>query len=191
MKSDWKKFFPEHLENEKNSNYDMNISAIYNTKSDWGAQYRAPTTLQNFNGSNGSNPNGLTKKQELMVRSAIKYWVERHKHVVRWVTVRWTLSNFNKLITQTFTHQKPRRGYRRHIRFGFAASHVNIHDYAHAVGLPGHKDRRCQCLRIQCVGLLGICIGAGVLVLHLRKPIDWRGEKIILKILNLNSFDLS
>lgn len=62
----------------------MNISAIYNTKSDWGAQYRAPTTLQNFNnGTNGANPNGLTKKQELMVRSAIKYWVERHKHVVR------------------------------------------------------------------------------------------------------------
>lgn len=68
------------IENEKNANYDMNISAIYSTKADWGAQYRAPTTLQNFN---GSNPNGLTKKQELMVRSAIKYWVERHKHVVR------------------------------------------------------------------------------------------------------------
>lgn len=71
-------------ENEKNTNYDLNISAIYNTKTDWGAQYRAPTTLQSFNGnSNGNNPNGLTKKQELMVRSAIKYWVERHKHVVR------------------------------------------------------------------------------------------------------------
>lgn len=63
----------------------MNISAIYNTKADWGAQYRAPTTLQNFNGANGNNPNGLTKKQEMLVRSAIKYWVERHKHVVRWV----------------------------------------------------------------------------------------------------------
>lgn len=73
------KLFPCLIsENEKNSNYDLNISAIYNTKSDWGAQYRAPTTLQNF-----SNPNGLTKKQEVMVRSAIKYWVERHKHVVR------------------------------------------------------------------------------------------------------------
>lgn len=71
------------LENEKNSNYDMNISAIYSTKADWGAQYRAPSTLQNFNNMNGNNPNGLTRKQELMVRSAIKYWVERHKHVVR------------------------------------------------------------------------------------------------------------
>lgn len=27
--------------------------------------------------------NVLTKKQQLYVRSAIKYWVERHKHVVR------------------------------------------------------------------------------------------------------------
>lgn len=67
------------MENEKNINYELNISAIYNTKADWGTQYRAPTTLQNFN----SNPNGLTRKQELLVRSAIKYWVERHKHVVR------------------------------------------------------------------------------------------------------------
>ncbi|CRK97298.1 CLUMA_CG010693, isoform A [Clunio marinus] len=75
-------------ENEKNSNYDLNISTIYNTKSDWGAQYRAPTTLQNFNGGKGNNnnPNGLTEKQEMMVRSAIKYWVERHKHVVRLVS---------------------------------------------------------------------------------------------------------
>lgn len=71
------------VENEKNTNYDLNISAIYSSKADWGAQYRAPSTLQNFNGQNGANPNGLTKKQELMVRSAIKYWVERHKHVVR------------------------------------------------------------------------------------------------------------
>lgn len=69
------------MENEKNINFDINISAIYNTKADWGTQYRAPTTLQSFNGT--SNPNGLTRKQELMVRSAIKYWVERHKHVVR------------------------------------------------------------------------------------------------------------
>ncbi|CAO1411939.1 unnamed protein product [Diamesa serratosioi] len=68
-------------ENEKNIGYD--ISSVYNTKSDWGAQYRAPTTLQTF--ANG-NPNGLTKKQELMVRTAIRYWVERHKHVVRLVS---------------------------------------------------------------------------------------------------------
>jgi odorant receptor len=56
------------------------MSGIYSSKADWGAQFRAPTTLQSFN---GLNPNGLSKKQEMMVRSAIKYWVERHKHVVR------------------------------------------------------------------------------------------------------------
>lgn len=65
----------------------MDISGIYSTKADWGAQFRAPSTLQSFNGGTngavGGNPNGLTKKQEMMVRSAIKYWVERHKHVVR------------------------------------------------------------------------------------------------------------
>lgn len=36
-------------------------------------------------GGGGTGPNGLTKKQEILVRSAIKYWVERHKHVVRYV----------------------------------------------------------------------------------------------------------
>lgn len=63
---------------------DFDLSGIYSSKADWGAQFRAPSTLQTFdeNGRNG-NPNGLTRKQEMMVRSAIKYWVERHKHVVR------------------------------------------------------------------------------------------------------------
>lgn len=60
---------------------DLDISGIYNSKADWGAQFKAPSNLQNF--GSGANPNGLTKKQELMVRTAIKYWVERHKHVVR------------------------------------------------------------------------------------------------------------
>lgn len=68
---------------EKEPLGDLDMSGIYSTKADWGAQFRAPTTLQTFNGINGGNPNGLTKKQEMMVRSAIKYWVERHKHVVR------------------------------------------------------------------------------------------------------------
>lgn len=67
------------IEKSEFNNYD--VSNIYSSKGDWGAQFRAPTTLQNF----GYNPNGLTKKQEMMVRSAIKYWVERHKHVVRLV----------------------------------------------------------------------------------------------------------
>ncbi|XP_030568180.1 odorant receptor coreceptor [Drosophila novamexicana] len=76
---------------EKEPVTDLDMTGIYSTKADWGAQFRAPSTLQSFNaGANGngnlaSNPNGLTKKQEMMVRSAIKYWVERHKHVVRLV----------------------------------------------------------------------------------------------------------
>ncbi|KAH8311508.1 hypothetical protein KR044_006666 [Drosophila immigrans] len=74
---------------EKDPTADMDMTGIYSTKADWGAQFRAPTTLQSFNGGTnggpGANPNGLTKKQEMMVRSAIKYWVERHKHVVRLV----------------------------------------------------------------------------------------------------------
>ncbi|XP_064556488.1 odorant receptor coreceptor [Drosophila montana] len=76
---------------EKEPVTDLDMTGIYSTKADWGAQFRAPSTLQSFNaGANGNgnlanNPNGLTKKQEMMVRSAIKYWVERHKHVVRLV----------------------------------------------------------------------------------------------------------
>jgi odorant receptor len=68
------------LNDENNNMKDFDLSGIYSSKADWGAQFRAPTTLQTFN---GANPNGLSKKQEMMVRSAIKYWVERHKHVVR------------------------------------------------------------------------------------------------------------
>lgn len=68
------------LENEVN---DGDISNLYSSKADWGAQFKAPSSLQQFNGNGNGNPNGLTKKQEVMVRSAIKYWVERHKHVVR------------------------------------------------------------------------------------------------------------
>uniref|UniRef100_A0A336MKK0 Odorant receptor n=1 Tax=Culicoides sonorensis TaxID=179676 RepID=A0A336MKK0_CULSO len=68
---------------EKDEAKDYDLGGIYSSKADWGAQYRAPSTLQNFN---ANNPNGLTKKQEMMVRSAIKYWVERHKHVVRLVS---------------------------------------------------------------------------------------------------------
>jgi len=76
---------------EKDPATDMDMTGVYSSKADWGAQFRAPSTLQSFGGNggggnglvNGANPNGLTKKQEMMVRSAIKYWVERHKHVVR------------------------------------------------------------------------------------------------------------
>lgn len=73
------------INEEKEPADTLDMSGVYSTKADWGAQFRAPSTLQTF-GTNGmNNPNGLTKKQEMMVRSAIKYWVERHKHVVRLV----------------------------------------------------------------------------------------------------------
>lgn len=61
-----------------NDTTDLDLNGMYSSKADWGAQFKAPTGLQNFD-----NPNGLSRKQQLMVRSAIKYWVERHKHVVR------------------------------------------------------------------------------------------------------------
>ncbi|NP_001037060.1 odorant receptor coreceptor [Bombyx mandarina] len=63
---------------------DMDIRGIYSTQQDFGMTLRgAGGKLQNFNAEN--NPNGLTAKQEMLARSAIKYWVERHKHVVRLV----------------------------------------------------------------------------------------------------------
>uniref|UniRef100_A0A0U5AEG0 Odorant receptor n=1 Tax=Reticulitermes speratus TaxID=60591 RepID=A0A0U5AEG0_9NEOP len=61
------------------------IRAIYSNQHDF-SNFRLNTgTLANVN-SGSVGPNGLTKKQELLVRSAIKYWVERHKHVVRFVS---------------------------------------------------------------------------------------------------------
>ncbi|XP_077288453.1 odorant receptor co-receptor isoform X2 [Arctopsyche grandis] len=66
----------------------VDLRTIYSNKHDFGMNFRTGSTLQTFgtNGVNGANPNGLTKKQEMLVRSAIKYWVERHKHVVRFVS---------------------------------------------------------------------------------------------------------
>nr|AKC58535.1 odorant co-receptor [Anomala corpulenta] len=66
------------------SNEDANLRNLYTTHQEMGVTYRSGN-LQEFS-SGGIGPNGLSKKQELMVRSAIKYWVERHKHVVRLVT---------------------------------------------------------------------------------------------------------
>lgn len=63
---------------------DMDLRGIYNNRQDFTATFR-PTAGMTFNG--GVGPNGLTKKQEMLVRSAIKYWVERHKHIVRWVAL--------------------------------------------------------------------------------------------------------
>lgn len=52
---------------------------VFVPKAEWGGTFKVPPNL--------ANPNGLSKKQEIMVRSAIKYWVERHKHVVRYVHI--------------------------------------------------------------------------------------------------------
>ncbi|XP_018396655.1 PREDICTED: odorant receptor coreceptor [Cyphomyrmex costatus] len=62
---------------------DLDLRNIYSNRQDFTATFR-PTAGMTFNG--GVGPNGLTKKQEMLVRSAIKYWVERHKHIVRLVT---------------------------------------------------------------------------------------------------------
>ncbi|CAG9814742.1 unnamed protein product, partial [Phaedon cochleariae] len=75
------------IENDYNAkNDEINLKGIYSTRQELGTNYRSGA-LQTFGqGGGGVGPNGLSKKQELMVRSAIKYWVERHKHVVRLVT---------------------------------------------------------------------------------------------------------
>ncbi|KAL3271403.1 hypothetical protein HHI36_021884 [Cryptolaemus montrouzieri] len=78
----------DHISNYDNNikNEEMNLRNLYDAKKELGAHIRS-AALQNFApGGGGVGPNGLTKKQELLVRSAIKYWVERHKHVVRLVT---------------------------------------------------------------------------------------------------------
>ncbi|CAH1380122.1 hypothetical protein MTP99_004056 [Tenebrio molitor] len=73
------------IENDYNTKNE-DLKGVYSTRQELGGHFRGGA-LQNFGGVGGGvGPNGLTKKQELMVRSAIKYWVERHKHVVRLVT---------------------------------------------------------------------------------------------------------
>ncbi|XP_060533774.1 odorant receptor coreceptor [Cylas formicarius] len=76
------------IENEYNNrNDELNLKGVYSTRQELGGLNFRSGSLQTFGaGGGGLGPNGLTKKQELMVRSAIKYWVERHKHVVRLVT---------------------------------------------------------------------------------------------------------
>nr|AQQ73487.1 olfactory receptor 2 [Heliconius melpomene rosina] len=65
---------------------DLDIRGIYSTQQDFGMNLRgAGGRLQTF-GQQNNNPNGLTQKQEMLARSAIKYWVERHKHIVRLVS---------------------------------------------------------------------------------------------------------
>ncbi|KAK6620640.1 hypothetical protein RUM43_010935 [Polyplax serrata] len=55
---------------------------------------------------NGIGPNGLSKKHEMLVRSAIKYWVERHKHIVRYVAAigdAYGLALLLHMLTSTIT----------------------------------------------------------------------------------------
>nr|AIX97139.1 olfactory receptor 4 [Rhyzopertha dominica] len=74
----------DHDYNTKNSEEDL--KGYYNTHQELGGHFRSGALQMFGQGGGGIGPNGLTKKQELLVRSAIKYWVERHKHVVRLVT---------------------------------------------------------------------------------------------------------
>ncbi|XP_066148836.1 odorant receptor coreceptor [Euwallacea fornicatus] len=74
------------VDNDFNPKND-DLKGIYSTRQELGNLHFRTGALQTFGqGGGGVGPNGLTKKQELLVRSAIKYWVERHKHVVRLVT---------------------------------------------------------------------------------------------------------
>lgn len=66
-------FFRAELDREEEN------GNVFVPKAEWGGTFKVPPNL--------ANPNGLSKKQEIMVRSAIKYWVERHKHVVRYVQI--------------------------------------------------------------------------------------------------------
>nr|QOI12086.1 Orco [Ips typographus] len=74
------------VDNDFNAKSD-DLKGVYSTRQELGNLHFRSGALQTFGqGGGGVGPNGLTKKQELLVRSAIKYWVERHKHVVRLVT---------------------------------------------------------------------------------------------------------
>jgi len=54
------------------------------------ADYGSVNEISEYGGSkgetelNGKGPNNMTSNQEVLVRSAIKYWVERHKHIVKY-----------------------------------------------------------------------------------------------------------
>ncbi|GLV36822.1 Odorant receptor co-receptor [Carabus blaptoides fortunei] len=71
--------------NQKNDST-LDLRGVYNSRHEFGGHFRGGALQQFGTDATGIGPNGLSKKQELMVRSAIKYWVERHKHVVRLVT---------------------------------------------------------------------------------------------------------
>ncbi|GBP35406.1 Odorant receptor coreceptor [Eumeta japonica] len=77
---------------------DTDIRGIYSTQQDFGMTLRgAGGRLQAFGQTNFRNPNGLNAKQEMLARSAIKYWVERHKHIVRYSHSRF-VSDFHSIL---------------------------------------------------------------------------------------------
>ncbi|KAL0267300.1 UNVERIFIED_CONTAM: hypothetical protein PYX00_009613 [Menopon gallinae] len=70
--------------NDRKEEPQVNLRGIYSSMRDFGLnKHTGPTSISTIN---GIGPNGLSKKHEMLVRSAIKYWVERHKHIVRYVT---------------------------------------------------------------------------------------------------------
>nr|ALX17413.1 Orco [Pediculus humanus] len=73
----------ENLYDSKNER-SMNIRGIYSNIRE--LKGNRISVVNPVGTMNGIGPNGLTKKHEMLVRSAIKYWVERHKHIVRYVS---------------------------------------------------------------------------------------------------------
>lgn len=97
---------PELDQSEENGN-------VFVPKAEWGASFKMPPNM--------GNPNGLTKKQEIMVRSAIKYWVERHKHVVRYVCYNTIITDvmLSLILLLCINYQHPPFHPQRQIRYPF------------------------------------------------------------------------
>lgn len=106
------------------------MKGFYTTSQEMGVTYRSGN-IQDFSG--GIGPNGLTKKQELMVRSAIKYWVERHKHVVRFVI------EFIKMIFLLFWGRfQIGYSYRGRLWYSTIVAYVDVNNHINAFGISSN-----------------------------------------------------
>lgn len=77
--------FSKKILGSQNGNYEVNLRGLYSNQADFnGFRNSGPLAMVDHS-TTIVGPNGLSRKQEILVRSAIKYWVERHKHVVRFV----------------------------------------------------------------------------------------------------------